>query len=258
VLSINSYAQTGEMIAADRAMSGARVAEAVRSSGADLGAVIDAGGERLTLIDDSGRVLDEDQSIMAFLELTADLGEGVGRIVLPVTVSDQAIAFCEARGMEVVLSALSRAALMEAAASGGVTFAADRRGGYAFPRFLPAFDAAAALIRLVSLLSRSDRSLTALIDAMPAMPVVRREVQTPFEHKGLIMRTLMEQLADEGGEAVDLVLVDGIKVRSTDGWALVVPDPEEPVTHVWAEAADLARSDALAAAYAERLEDILA
>ena len=54
------------------------------------------------------------------------------------------------------------------------------------------------------------------------------------------------------------MLVDGIKVRSSDGWALVVPDPEEPVTHVWAESADLVRSDALAAAYAERLWAILA
>ena len=36
------------------------------------------------------------------------------------------------------------------------------------------------------------------------------------------------------------MLVDGIKVVSDDGWALVVPDPEDPVTHVWAEGADLA------------------
>ncbi len=255
VLSLNPYAQTGGMIAVDPAVSGARVAEAVRGSGADLGAVIDAGGERLTLIDDSGRVLDEDESILAFLELTAGLGEDEGRVVLPVTVSDQAVSLCEARGMEVVLSALSRAAFMDAAASGGVSFAADRRGGYAFPRFLPALDAAAALIRLVSLLGRGDLSLTALVDAMPPMPVVRREVPTPLEHKGLIMRTLMEQLTEEGA---DLVLVDGIKVRSNDGWALVVPDPEEPVTHVWAESADLVRSDALAAAYADRLWAILA
>ena len=24
-------------------------------------------------------------------------------------------------------------------------------------------------------------------------------------------------------------------MHTADGWALVVPDPEEPVTHVWAE-----------------------
>ena len=45
------------------------------------------------------------------------------------------------------------------------------------------------------------------------------------------MRTLVER-----SQGRDLVLVDGVKVIEDDGWALVVPDPEEPLTHVWAEA----------------------
>ena len=65
---------------------------------------------------------------------------------------------------------------------------------------------------------------------------------------------LMEQLADEGAE---LVLVDGIKVVSDEGWALVVPDPTDPVTHVWAEGSDLASSEALVATYAERIARML-
>ena len=46
------------------------MADAVRGSGADLGAVIDAGGERLTLIDGTGRVLTDDEAIMVFIELS--------------------------------------------------------------------------------------------------------------------------------------------------------------------------------------------
>jgi mannose-1-phosphate guanylyltransferase/phosphomannomutase len=80
--------------------------------------------------------------------------------------------------------------------------------------------------------------------------VLRQDVATPSDHKGLIMRTLMEQLAEEGAT---LVLVDGIKVVSDEGWALVVPDPEDPVTHVWAEGTDVVASEALAAAYARRI-----
>jgi mannose-1-phosphate guanylyltransferase/phosphomannomutase len=140
--------------------------------------------------------------------------------------------------------------LLEEAASGLVAFASDRRGGYVFPSFLPAFDAAAALARLLSLLRRGSRSLEELVDAMPAMPIVHEEVATPLEQKGLIMRTLMEHVAEQGA---DLVLVDGIKVESEDGWALVVPDPEDPVTHVWAEGLDLLSSVALATIYVERI-----
>ena len=74
VLSINPYAQTPGMISVDRVVSEARVADAVRGSGADLGAVIDAGGERLTLIDGTGHVLSDDEAVMVFIELLAVRG----------------------------------------------------------------------------------------------------------------------------------------------------------------------------------------
>jgi mannose-1-phosphate guanylyltransferase/phosphomannomutase len=254
VLSINPYAQTPGMIALDRVVSEARVAEAVRSSGADLGAIIDAGGERLTLIDGSGRVLTDDEAIMAFVGLSADAGM-TGRVALPVTASAHTLRLCAERGLDAVPAPLSTSGLLEAAASGGVAFAADRRGGYAFPFFLPAFDAAAALVRLMSLLGQGAGSLADVVGAMPAMPILHEEVATPMEQKGLIMRTLMEQVAEEQAE---LVLVDGIKVVTRDDWVLVVPDPEDPVTHVWAEGADLPASSALASAYAGRIAALLA
>ncbi|HEY1651885.1 MAG TPA: sugar phosphate nucleotidyltransferase [Acidimicrobiales bacterium] len=249
VLSINPYAQTPGMIAIDKAVSEARVAEAVRGSGADLGAVIDPGGERLTLIDGHGRVLTDDEAILAFIALGAEAGD-TGKVALPVTTSAATLRFCAESGIEVVLSPLSTSGLLEAAASGGVTFASDQRGGYVFPSFLPAFDAAAALARLLALLGRGSSSLEEVLDTMPAMPIVHEEVATPGEQKGLVMRTLIEQLAEQGA---DLVLVDGIKVRTDDGWVLVVPDPEDPVTHVWAEGADLPGSVALAAPYVEQI-----
>jgi mannose-1-phosphate guanylyltransferase / phosphomannomutase len=254
VLSINPYAQTPGMIAIDRAVSEARVADAVRSSGADIGAVIDPGGERLTLIDGRGHVLSDDEAIVAFTELLASAGE-VQRVALPVTASRHARELCDAHGIALTLAPLSAAALLGTAASERVSFASDRRGGYAFPGFLPAFDAAAALVRLISLLGRSTISLAEVVQAIPAMPVLHRDVPTAPEQKGLIMRTLMEQLTDEGAH---LVLVDGIKVVAADGWVLVVPDPEDPVTHVWAEGPDTDASEALMADYAARIESMLA
>ena len=89
VLSINPYAQTPGMISVDRMESEARVADTVRTSGADLGAVIDAGGERLTLIDGTGHVLSDDEAIMVFIELSTIAGDA-DRVALPVTASDHA------------------------------------------------------------------------------------------------------------------------------------------------------------------------
>jgi mannose-1-phosphate guanylyltransferase/phosphomannomutase len=197
-------------------------------------------------------VLTDDEAIMAFIDLSTLAGE-TGGVALPVTASDRTILHCRERGIELMLTPLSPSGLLQAAASGGVSFASDRRGGFVFPKFLPAFDAAAALARLVSLLQESPVSLAQIVDATPAMPILEGEVRTPTEQKGLIMRTLMEQLTDEGAQ---LVLVDGIKVVSDQGWALVVPDPADPVTHVWAEGKDLASSEDLVATYVDRIAEM--
>jgi len=253
VLSINPYAQTPGMIAVDPVVSQARVADAVRHSGADLGALIDAGGEHLTLIDGTGRVLRHDEVIMVFLELLTDVHDSV-RVALPVTVSDRALALCAERGAEVILTSLSPSGIMEAAASGGVAFASDQEGGYLFPDFLPSSDAAAGLVQLVALLGQASVTLAEVVARVPDLPLLHSEVATPFEQKGLVMRTLMEQVTDTDAE---LVLIDGIKVRTPEGWVLVVPDPEEALTHVWAEGADRAASERLTVAFVDRLEQML-
>ena len=253
VLSINPYAQTPGMISVDRASSAARVVQSVRGSGADLGAVIDAGGEHLTLVDGTGRILTDDEALMVFLDLMTAGDEPV-RVALPATVSYRAYQLCASRGTEVITTALSSSRLMEAAASGGVTYAADQEGGFIFPDFLPSFDGAAALVQLIALLGRSGESLAQVAARVPDLPIMRTEVETPFEQKGLVMRTLMEQLAEEDSE---LVLIDGIKVISSTGWVLVVPDPEEPTTHVWAEGVDRSDSERLSSGYVERLRQIL-
>jgi mannose-1-phosphate guanylyltransferase/phosphomannomutase len=208
-------------------------------------------------------VLSDDQAIMVFLDLMTAGGQGEhtgerssgARVVLPVTASARATELCRSRGVEVVPAVLSPSGLMEAAASGGVAFAADRRGGYIFPRFLPAFDAAAGLVELIALLGAFAESLTDVVARVPDMPIEHMVVPTPFEQKGLVMRVLMEQLVEEGAE---LELLDGIKVHHANGWSLVVPDPEEPVTHVWAEGSDRDASQALAGALGARVEATLA
>ncbi len=63
------------------------------------------------------------------------------------------------------------------------------------------------------------------------MHIAHQSVHTPWDQKGMVMRTLVER-----SQGRELVLVDGVKVIEDDGWALVLPDPEEPLTHVWAEA----------------------
>ena len=141
----------------------------VRASGAHLGAVFDPDGERLVLVDDEGDVLTDTEALLAFVELVCDhlLGD---RIALPVNITDHARRIAESHGVGVTDTKMSTAALMAAATEPGVGFAADGRGGFILPGFLPAFDAAAALVKMLDLLARSGRELSTVRDAAAQGP----------------------------------------------------------------------------------------
>ncbi|MEO6122183.1 MAG: mannose-1-phosphate guanyltransferase, partial [Ilumatobacteraceae bacterium] len=156
-----------------------------------------------------------------------------------------------ARGVMVVPTKLSSAALMAAATSPGVGFAADGSGGYILPGFLPAFDAAGALLKVLDLLARHDRTLAAVVDGLPEVYLEHETVVTPWEQKGLVMRSLVEMAGP------DVVLIDGVKITHAHGWVLALPDPEEAVTHIWAEADSAVDARRLAQEYSRRIRLLL-
>ena len=54
------------------------------------------------------------------------------------------------------------------------------------------------------------------------------------------------------------VLVDGVKIIYPDGWALVLPDPEVAVSHVWADASTEAEARRLVAIHAGYVAELSA
>jgi mannose-1-phosphate guanylyltransferase/phosphomannomutase len=251
VLAVNPYAATAGAVTFDAATSAARVGELVRASGSHAGVVIHPDGEHITLVDDDGRVLSNDEALFALLSLVVRAHDRP-RVALPVAVSRAAERICNDAGAEIVWTKLSTPHLMEVAGSGGVTFAASQEGGYIFPSFLPAYDSAATLVNLLALLASTGVRLSKVVSQLPRVSVAHESVVTPWEQKGLVMRTLVERMPDR-----ELVLVDGVKVLHDDGWALVLPDPEEPVTHVWAEGSTDGEARALAQEYARRIRQML-
>ncbi|MBI2710219.1 MAG: NTP transferase domain-containing protein [Actinobacteria bacterium] len=251
VLGVNPYASTAGVMHFDRLVQAGSVGELVRASGAALGAVLNPDGEHLTLVDDRGRVLDDATALHAVLRLVAGhlLGDTVA---LPVNVSQVTERLVAPFGVRVRYTKTSTSALMEAATDPGVGFAASTDGGFILPGFLPAFDAAASLVKVLELLALEGTMLSEVVDSLPRSHLVRESVVTPWEQKGLVMRRLVEQAKDH-----QLVLVDGVKVLHDGGWALALPDPDEPVTTVWAEGSTDAEARRLAQEYARRIRQMV-
>jgi mannose-1-phosphate guanylyltransferase/phosphomannomutase len=252
VLSVNPYAYTAGAAAFEPKAHAARVAELVRSASANLGAVIDPDGEHLTLVDDEGHVLTDEQALLVMVTLVCSQREKA-RIALPVSVSSGAQRIAAESGAEIVWTKVSASHIMDVAESEeGVALAASQDGGFIFPAFLPAFDAIAALVHLLELLARSGLRLSKLVAGLPRVHVAHESVVTPWEQKGLVMRKVVEAVKDH-----EMVLVDGVKILMDDGWALVLPDPDEPVTHIWAEGPSDADARRLAQLHARQIRQLL-
>ncbi|MCU1492428.1 MAG: nucleotidyl transferase [Acidimicrobiaceae bacterium] len=250
VLVVNPLVSTPGVLSFDREVHAQRLSGLVRSSGAHLGAVIGPDGEQLTLVDDAGHVLSHGEALLALTDLVATSVPGA-KITVPVNASAAVTGVCARLGADVTLAKLAGPDIEELGGK-GTDFAGNVDGGFAFPEFLPARDAIAALVHLLGLLAATDRPLSAVVASQPSSYVAHVEVTTAFEQKGTVMRSVLELARDE-----ELVLVDGVKRVDDHGWTLVVPDPDRPVTHVYAEGASEHASDERAAQAAAEIRRIL-
>jgi mannose-1-phosphate guanylyltransferase/phosphomannomutase len=85
-------------------------------------------------------------------------------------------------------------------------------------------------VKLLELLAPLDRPLSQLADELPKPEIAHTAVHCPWGLKGTVMRVLNERFADQETD-----LLDGIKVFDERGWVQVLPDPDEPLVHVYAE-----------------------
>ncbi|MEO3862602.1 mannose-1-phosphate guanyltransferase [Acrocarpospora sp. B8E8] len=211
-----------------------RLSELVGSSRAAFGVRFDPVGERVSLVDELGHLISEERALLVVLDLVAAERRG-GRVALPVTTTRVAEMVCRFHGVHVDWTATGVDALTSAATHPEMIFACDGRGGFVVPEFGPTVDGLAVFLRLLGLVARTRLSLSQIDARIPEAKLLKRTIPTPWAHKGAVMRSVVE--AAEGRR---LDTTDGVRIVEEDGsWVMVLPDPAEAVTHLWAEGHDV-------------------
>jgi mannose-1-phosphate guanylyltransferase / phosphomannomutase len=231
-----------EPIDASRIVTGVR---------ADLGVVLDRAAERIALVDEQGASVPTDVALLLVVQLLVLAGRS-GRIAVPVTTTSLIDELVDGSQLSVVRTQHSVGELTRAAVEEGVVLAAAPTGGFVFPDVVPGYDAVTALCKLLELLARQERPLSELVAEVPRPRLVHRALPCPWSRKGLVMRLLNEHLSSRR-----LDLMDGVKAYDERGWVQVLPDPDEPLVHVYAEGAAEEQTDELAAEIVALVEGIV-
>jgi mannose-1-phosphate guanylyltransferase/phosphomannomutase len=156
------------------------------------------------------------------------------------------VEYARQRGCRVIRTKSASWALMQAVLNNEATSSQQR-----FPQSFFYGDALAALGMIIEEVARQGRPLSRLVDDLPGFATASREVDVTWDDKGRVLR----RLAEEAGEA-QAEMPEGIRLRHPDGWALVLPDADEPVCRVLAESFNQETAESLTDMYVKRIQDI--
>src|SRR4029077_11842892 len=183
---------------------------------ADLGIAFDGDGDRIGVVDGSGRILWGDQLMVLFArEVLADRpGATVIADVKASQVLFDEIAAAGGRplmwrtGHSLIKAKMAETGSPLAGEMSGHIFFADRYYGYD--------DALYAAVRILGIASRGPQSLAKMRDGLPSV-INTPELRFPCsdERKFAVVEEVARRLAQAGAKVSD---VDGVRVSTGDGW----------------------------------------
>lgn len=205
---------------------------AVRRERADVGLGFDGDGDRIGIVDDQGAILWGDLLMVLFWREILPKHPGTVGIV---EVKCSQVLFDEiARlggtpifyrtGHSLIKAKMKEVGAVFTGEMSGHMFFADEYYGYD--------DAVYAAGRLLRILSRADRPLSALLADVPRYPVTPEvRVDCSDERKFEVVRALTEQFRAR----YQVIDVDGARVLFADGWGLIRASNTQPALVVRAE-----------------------
>jgi len=221
----------------------AELKRVVADSGAEVGIALDGDADRIGVVDAKGRIVWGDQLMILFAR--AILAEQPGATFVSEVKCSQALYDQIAlAGGKAIMWKVGHSLIKEKMKQEGALLAGEMSGHIFFAhRYWGFDDAIYAAARLCELLSRSEVTLEQHVDGLPKMhntPEIR--YQLPDEIKfDVVAGAVARFQSDTQHQIVEVITVDGARVRWKDGWALVRASNTQPALVLRFEAASEAR-----------------
>ena len=214
----------------------AQLQQCVAEGSHDVGIALDGDGDRIGVIDDTGRIIWADllMALLAREVLSAQPGAPIIADVKSSQVLFDEIANLGGypvmwrTGHSLIKAKMAEAKSPMAGEMSGHLFFADKYYGFD--------DAMYAAVRLLNVIEGSGERLSALRDQLPTLantPEIRFEC--PDDKKFDVVSEIRERLRSEGREVND---IDGVRVNTEDGWWLLRASNTQAVLVARCEAKD--------------------
>jgi phosphomannomutase/phosphoglucomutase len=192
--------------------------EAVTAYNADIGIAFDCDGDRIGVVDETGRIIWGDE-LMVLLSRTILADRPGATIIAEVKCSQNLFSDIAAHGGRPVMWKAGHSLIKAKMKETGAALAGEMSGHIFFAdRFYGFDDATYAGARVLEILSKTDRKLSDLLaDLPPTFSTPELRVPCPDETKFDVVSKIAEHFSGTN----EVITIDGARIIFDHGWGLV-------------------------------------
>ncbi|MEW6203262.1 MAG: phosphoglucosamine mutase [bacterium] len=207
----------------------------VSASEADVGFMLDTGGERLGIVTDEGEAMPEDftLALCAFIALRRQ----PGTVVTNISTTHALEAVARRLGATVHRTPIGQSYVSEAAKKMGAIIAGEGSGGVVVPTVQYAQDSLAAIALILDFLAGERKPLSAIHRTLPRLIMKKMNIEMDFT----TLFTTLERArsrAESEIRGAELNHIDGIKIEWKDAWLHIRASNTESLIRIIAEGKD--------------------
>jgi phosphomannomutase/phosphoglucomutase len=227
----------------------------VRENTADVGIAFDGDGDRIGVVDETGRIIWGDELMVLFSRQV--LAERPGATIIgEVKCSQVMYDDITAHGGVPLMWKTGHSLIKSKMKETGAALAGEMSGHIFFAdRFYGFDDATYAGARLLEILSRTNKPLSALLADLPktfSTPEIR--VQCPENKKFGVVKEVAEYFSQDH----EVITIDGARIVFDDGWGLVRASNTQAILVLRFEADSQSALDEIRATVEAKLRELLA
>ncbi|MEC9373530.1 MAG: phosphoglucosamine mutase, partial [Planctomycetota bacterium] len=219
--------------------------ERVRSTGAAIGFAQDPDADRLAIVDERGRFIGEEYTlVLAARALLSSRRDKGGVVAANLSTSRMIDDVAAAHGVEVMRTPVGEANVVAGMRAAGerCVLGGEGNGGVIWPDVCWIRDSVSAMALVLALLTREEVALSELIGSLPRYAIVKQKVAI---REGLAERAIDAVQQRWRGGSIDLQ--DGVRVDFPDrkSWVQVRASNTEPIIRIIAEGPEQSDAESL-------------
>ncbi|SHK33638.1 sugar phosphate nucleotidyltransferase [Tepidibacter formicigenes] len=212
---------------------------------ANFGIIFSENGENIILIDEKGRIIEEEKYTALVSLILLKIGS-LKKIIMPYTTPKAIENMVREYKVDVVRTKTSPASIMREM----LNFDSDKQN--MMLQYILSFDGIWASGKIIDFLVNNDINLGDLIDELPNYHYIKKEIPCEWDDKGRVIKNIIIENKDN-----DIELFEGVKINNDKGWALIVPDSEKALFNIYAEGFSEEYANELSTIFSKKVERLL-